>query len=125
MLCPSRPSSFLFHKYVPNILRLRPCRWPLYFGLLVVECIFSISLLKFVLVRWCLDAVSMSRILQLSVIWGADVVRFSAQNVSFGIFVASTLTPWETIERSGGTSEHKKGDLGVQAWISIHFGIVF
>ena len=38
----------------------------------------------------------------------AGVISFNAQNVSFGILVASTLAPWGTIERSRGTSEHKK-----------------
>ena len=52
--------------------------------------------------------------------WGADVVKFGAQNVSFGMLVASTLVPRGTIERFRGTWEHKKGDLGV--WISIDLG---
>ena len=44
---------------------------------------------------------------------GADSVQFGAQNVSFGMLVASNLAPWGTIERFSGTREHKKGDLGV------------
>ena len=34
---------------------------------------------------------------------------------------ASNLAPWGTIERSRGASEHNKGDLGVQVWISVAF----
>ena len=30
--------------------------------------------------------------------------------------------PWGTIERSRDTLEHKKGDVGIQAWISADFG---
>ena len=50
-------------------------------------------------------------------IWGAAVVR----NVLFGMLVASTLAPWGTIKPSRRTSEHEKGDLGVQTWISSIF----
>ena len=83
--------------------------------LVVCWMLFEISLPKCVLVRWCLDTVSTSRVLQCTVIWGADVVSFGAENVSFGMLVASILASWGIIERSRGTSEHKKGDLGVQA----------
>ena len=64
----------------------------------------------------------MSCVLQLTVILSADVVSFGAQNVSSGMLVASTLAPWGTIERSRGTWEHKKGDLGIKAWISVDSG---
>ena len=37
------------------------------------------------LVRWCPNVVSMSCVLQFTVIWGAEVVSFGAQNVSVGI----------------------------------------
>ena len=87
----------------------------------VVFC-FLVSLLKFVLARWCLDAVSMSRVLQFTLLFSADVVSFGTWNVSFGMLVASTLASWGAIERSRGTLEHKKGDLGVLAWISVDFG---
>ena len=50
-----------------------------------------------------------------------DMVTFGAQNLSFGMPGASTLAPWGTMGRSRGTWEHKKGDLGVQAWIFIDF----
>ena len=80
------------------------------------------SLLQFVLLRWCPDVVAMSRILQVTVISGASGVRFGAQNVVFGMLGSTTLAPWGTIERSRGTEEHKKGDVGIQAWISIEFG---
>ena len=63
----------------------------------------------------------MSRLLQFTVIWSGDVVSFGTQNVSFGILVASLLVPLGTIERFNVTSEHKKGDLGMQAWISVGF----
>ena len=66
---------------------------------LVVFCFsFRIFLLKLVLARWCLDAVSMSSVLQFAVIWGADVVSFGVQNLLFGILVASTLAPLGSIE---------------------------
>ena len=40
-----------------------------------------------------------------------------AENVLLGMLFAFTLAPWGTIERSRGPSAHKKGDVGVQAWI--------
>ena len=83
--------------------------------------VVQISLLKFVLVRCCLDVVSLSRVLQSTVIFGTDVVSFGTRNVSFGRLVEFNLAPLGTIERSR-TWEHKKGDLGVQAWISIDLG---
>ena len=52
------------------------------------------------MVRLCPDVVSMSRVLQVTVIF---VV--SLWPMSLGILVASTLAP----------CEHHKGDLGVQA----------
>ena len=56
--------------------------------LVVFELFVRISLLKFVLVRWCLDAVSMSCVLG---ILGVDVISFGAWHASFGMLVASTL----------------------------------
>ena len=58
-------------------------------------------------------------VLQFAEISGGEVVSFLAQNVSFGMLVASTLAPRGTIERSRETSEHKKRDLGVHVWISV------
>ena len=66
------------------------------------------------LVRWCPDAVSMSRVLQLTAIWGADVVSLRAQNMSFGMLLASTLAPWGTIQRS-------KGDLVLEVLQKYNF----
>ena len=57
------------------------------------------------LVHGCLDVVAMSCVLQFTVISGAAV--------------APSLAPWGTIELSRGTLEHKKRDVGIQAWISI------
>ena len=57
-----------------------------------------------------------------TVILETDTVTFGAQNLSFGRPGASTFAPWGTMGRSRGTWEHKKGDLGVQAWIFIDFG---
>ena len=51
----------------------------------------------------------------------ADVVSFGAHIVSFGMPVASTLASL-TIERSRGTWEHKKGNIGVQASTSVDLG---
>ena len=44
--------------------------------------------------RWCLDVVSLSRALEFTVFLGADVVRFCARNVSFGILLASSVDFW-------------------------------
>ena len=73
------------------------------------------------LVFGCL-VVSMSRVLQFTVNWGADAVSCGAQNVSFEMPVASTLAPCGIIERSRGTWEHKKGDFAIQAWTPVAFG---
>ena len=68
------------------------------------------------------DAVSITCVLLFMVSWGADVASFGSQNVPFAMPVASPLAPWGTIERSRGTWEHKKGDLGMDGsdfvWIS-------
>ena len=40
--------------------------------------------------------------------WGADVVKFGAQNVSFGMLVASNLAPWGPSSDAGG--------LGSRPW---------
>ena len=81
-----------------------------------------ISLPEFVLVRCCLDEVSMSRVLNFTLISGMDVVSFGTQNVSFGMFfasTASTLAPWGTIVKTRVPWEHKKGDFVVQVWVSV------
>ena len=61
----------------------------------------------------------MSRVLQFALILGADVVSSGLPNVQFGMLVALTLVSWENIERSTEFSEHKQGDLGLQAWIFV------
>ncbi len=66
----------------------------------------------------CLDVGSMSHVLQFSMIWGADFASL------FGMLVAPTLAPRVTIEGSRGTWEHKKGDVGVQVWISVDHGCI-
>ena len=86
--------------------------------------LFYISLLNFVLVRWCPDVVSLSCVLQSTVIFGADAVSFGAQSAPFGMLVASNLTPWGTIERFRWTRERKKRDLGAQVWISVDLGSI-
>ena len=56
------------------ILRLRPCRRPLCFGLLLFDCLFlPKSMLQFVLDPWWPHVVAMTCVLQLTVISGADV----------------------------------------------------
>ena len=50
------------------------------------------------------------------------IVISGAQNLLFGMPIAATLAHMGTIENSRGIWEHKKGDLGVQAWIPIDFG---
>ena len=54
--------------------------------------------------------------------WGADVVKFGAQNVSFSMLVASNLAPWGPSSDAGGLGSTRKEALGFQAWISIDFG---
>ena len=56
----------------------------------------------------------------ITVILEMNLVIFCAQNLTFGRPVA----PWETMGRSRGTWEHKKGDLGIQALIFIDFGMI-
>ena len=102
------------------ILRLRPCRRPVYFGLLFFwVCFFSnLSAENCAgsLVTGCSFDVTFFTI-------HCDLGRGCCQlNMSFGMLAASTLPPWGTIERSRGTSDHKSRDLGVQAWISADFG---
>ena len=77
--------------------------------LVVSWVILRISLLKFILVSWILDAVSMSCVSQVMVVLGADVVRFGAHNGAFGMPAASNLAPWGIIERSRGILEAQKG----------------
>ena len=54
--------------------------------------------------------------------WGADVVKFGAQNVLFSMLVASNLAPWGPSSDAGGLGSTRKETLGFQAWISIDFG---
>ena len=61
---------------------------------------------------------------QFSVNWGADSVKFGAQNVSFGMLVAPTLAPWGPSRDAGGLGSTRKEIFGVQAWISIDFGTI-
>ena len=49
-----------------------------------------------------------------------SLTNFCVKKLTFGRPVA----PWETMGRSRGTWEHKKGDLGVQAWVFIDFGLI-
>ena len=71
--------------------------------LVVVSLFLQISLLELVMVRWCLNAVSMPGVLHSTVIFGTDVVSFGVQDDLFGMLVASTLAPLGTIERCRGT----------------------
>ena len=54
--------------------------------------------------------------------WGADVVKFDAQNVLFSMLVASNLAPGGPSSDAGGLGSTRKETLGFQAWISIDFG---
>ena len=47
--------------------------------------------------------------------WGAEVVKFGAQNVSFGMLVAPNLAPWGPSSDAGGLGSTQKETLGVQA----------
>ena len=69
-----------------------------------------------------MDAVSTSGVFQFTVNWGADVVKFGAQNVSFSMLVASNLAPWGPSSDAGGLGSTRKETLGFQAWIFIDFG---
>ena len=60
---------------------------------------------------------------QFTLNWGADVVKFCAQNVSFSMLVASNLAPWGTIERFRGIAWGSRlgflsirGDFGTAIW---------
>ena len=46
--------------------------------------------------------------------WGADVVKFGAQNVSFSMLVASNLAPWAPSSDAGGLGSTRKETLGFQ-----------
>ena len=59
-----------------NNLKASPMPPVPFLWLVVVGCFCYISLLKIVLVRWCPDVVSLSRVLQSTVVFGADVVSF-------------------------------------------------
>ena len=91
-------------------------------ALLLWLVVFSFSLKSYllhcVLNHWWPHAAAS----HLRVISGADGVSIGTQNVSFGMPVAPTLAPWGTIERSRGLLEHKNGDVGMQAWISVDCG---
>ena len=50
--------------------------------------------------------------------WGADVVKFGAQNVSFSMFVASNLAPGGPSSDAGGLGSTRKETLGFQAWMT-------
>ena len=101
--------------------RFRPCRRPLYFGLLRFCCRM--------LVRWCRDAVSLSHVLQFMVIWCTDVFSFVAQTCH----LASLLRPlWHLGGPSndpGGLRSTRKETLGsrlravFQFWVD--FGTAF
>ena len=54
--------------------------------------------------------------------WGADVVKFDAQNVLFSMLVASNLAPGGPSSDAGGLGSTRKETLGIQAWISIDCG---
>ena len=54
--------------------------------------------------------------------WGADVVKFGAQNVSVGMVVAPNLAPWGPSGDAGGLGSTREEALGFHAWISIDFG---
>jgi hypothetical protein len=49
-----------------------------------------------------------------------DIVIFGAKPVIWQA-CCLTLASWGSLGRSRGTLEHKKGDLGVQAWVFIDF----
>ena len=51
------------------------------------------------------------------------IVSFGAQTYRLKP-AASTLASWGALGRSRSTWEHKRGDLGVQAWIFIDFGLI-
>ena len=86
---------------------------------LVVRWMFLFSLLKFV---WCPDAVSLSHVLQTTVI----LARMLSVLVAKACYLACLLRPiWHLggpSSNSGGLGSTRRETLGFQAWISIDFG---
>ena len=64
------------------------------------------------LARWCLFAVSTSGVFQFTVNWGADVVKFDAQNVLFSMLVASNLAPGDHRAMLGDLGAHGRRPWG-------------
>ena len=79
------------------------------------------SLPQFGLDHWWPHVVATSRALHLSVLSGAGGVSCGAQNMSLSMSAAPSLAPW-AIGRFRDTMEHKKGNVGIQAWISVDVG---
>ena len=94
---------------------------PLTAGLLVCRCLVpvffksSAEVCAGTLVSGCWFP---DHIFQITLILETDIVIFGAQNQSFGMPAASTLAPCGTMGRSRGTWGLKKGDVGVQAWMT-------
>ena len=59
---------------------------------------------------------------QFTLNWGADVVKFGAQNVSVSMFVAPNLAPRGPSSDAGGLGSTRKETFGFRTWISIDFG---
>ena len=64
----------------------------------------------------------MSRAFQFTVNWGADVVKFCAQNMPFSMLFVFNLAPWGPSSDARGLGSKQKEVSGLQAWISIDFG---
>jgi hypothetical protein len=106
------------HQRTVIVLRLLKFSCEKHVGLWVFGYFFKVPLLKCGLARWFLDVGFQIIFFQITLILETDIGTFGAQNQSFGMPGASTLAPWGTMGRSRGTWGLKKGDLGVQAWMT-------
>ena len=71
---------------------------------------------------WLPDVVSLSRVLQTTVIFGTDVVSFGGQNVSFGMLVAFNLASGDHLGVPGLDFCRFREDVGtVRLELLCHF----
>ena len=91
-----------------------PCSGDAWF--LVILCL--IPLLKCVLARLFLDINVRVTFLKHNYHFGHRYGRFWCPEPVIWQAGCSSLAPWGTMGRSRGTWEQKKGDLGIQAWMT-------
>ena len=76
------------------------------------------------LVRWCLDAVSMSRVLQFTVILYADVASLGAKTCHLACLLRPLSHLGGPSSDPGGLGSTRRETVGFQAWISVDFGVM-